>query len=304
MIALLAGFVFAPQPAGIIGWLPALLYTATAGLDFLDGYWARRHNTATRMGAVLDQEYDALGILVAAVLVVQWGRLPAAFLYLGAAKYLFSWGIGWRRLRGRPVYPLPPSRLRRRLAGFQMGILAVFLWPIARPPGTVLAELIIGIPLLLGFIRDWMLVSGAFDPEDQTYRKLKTAFHRIAETWLPLLLRAVLAAAAATTAAAVIGQAAAPASWIPAGVAQAGLLMTAYPGLRLALLALLVAGCFTSSVSMLLLLLEGLRIFITRLDPWAAAVVSATLLLFFSGPGPYRLALRRSARPAPGLVKR
>jgi CDP-diacylglycerol--glycerol-3-phosphate 3-phosphatidyltransferase len=297
MIAVLAGFLFEPKPLGIIGWLPALLYTLLATLDFFDGYWARKSNTATRMGELLDQEYDALGILVAVALVIQWGHLPPAFLYIGAAKYVFAWATAWRTLRGRSVYPLAPSYMRRRLAGFQMGILAVFLWPIARPPGTLLAELIIGVPLLLGFIRDWLLASGTLDPEDPDYRRFRDAFYRAGRTWLPLIIRTVLACAAVVIAVSAFRRAALPAAWITAMVRHPETFAVAYTTLRLLLLAVLIAGRFTPPASLLLLLLEAVSIFLGRLDTWGAVIVTSTLLLYLFGPGPYRLRFRFLLRP-------
>jgi CDP-diacylglycerol--glycerol-3-phosphate 3-phosphatidyltransferase len=296
MIALLAGFLFAAKPSGIVGWLPAVLYTLLAVLDFLDGYWARKSNTPTRMGELLDQEYDALGILVAVILVIQWGHLPLAFLYIGVAKYVFAGGIAWRSFRGKALYPLPPSYMRRRLAGFQMGILAVLLWPIARPPGTVLAELIVGVPLLLGFIRDWMLVSGALDPADPGYQKIVRTFYKVGRNWLPLIVRAALTIAVVRAGIAMIQGAALTADWIPATVQRADLLIVPYAALRLLLLVVLIAGRFTSPCALLILLLEGLRIFLSRLDPWGALIVSSSLLLYLFGPGPFRLPFRWAER--------
>jgi CDP-diacylglycerol--glycerol-3-phosphate 3-phosphatidyltransferase len=296
MIATLAGFLFKPKPSGILGWLPALLYSLLAILDFFDGYWARRSNTQTRMGELLDQEYDALGILISMVLVIQWGHLPIAFLYIGVAKYVFAGGIAWRLYRGAAVYPLPPSYMRRRLAGFQMGILAVFLWPIAHPPGTLLAELIIGVPLLLGFIRDWLLASGALDPEDPDYRKIKEIFYRAGRHWLPLIIRGVLVAAALQMGLTAFRGEALPAAWIPAWIPRPELVTLLYAAVRLLLLLVLIAGRLTSPSALVLLLLEGLRIFLSRLDPWGAVIVSAALLLYLFGPGPFRLSFPFSRR--------
>ncbi|MBN2554097.1 MAG: CDP-alcohol phosphatidyltransferase family protein [Spirochaetales bacterium] len=298
MIAVLAGFLFAPKPTGIIGWLPALLYTLLATLDFFDGYWARRSNTATRMGELLDQEYDALGILVAVILVVQWGHLPPVFLCIGAARYVFAWALAWRTLRGRPVYPLAPSYMRRRLAGFQMGILAVFLWPIARPPGTLLAELIIGVPLLLGFIRDWLQASGALDLEDPVYRRLRDAACLVRGTWLPLIIRVVLAVAAAAIGVSALRGTTLPAAWMAEMVRRPGTFAAACTTLRLLLLAVLIAGRWTSPAALLLLLLEAPRIFLGRLDPLEAVIVTAALLLYLFGPGRRRLRLRFPVRPS------
>lgn len=298
MIAILAGFLFAPKPLGLLGWLPAALYSLPAILDFFDGYWARKSNTQTRLGELLDQEYDALGILVAVVLVIQWGHLPVPFLYIAVAKYVFAAGISWRSFRGKAVHPLPPSYMRRRLAGFQMGILAVFLWPIARPPGTILAELIIGVPLLIGFIRDWLLVSGALDPDDPVHRKIKNHFYNVGSRWLPILIRAVLAAAVVQIGVSTLQQSAVAPAWIPETIFRGGLPALLFTSVRVLLLVVLVSGRFTSPAALAVLLLEGLRIFLSRLDPWAAVIVSAALLLYLFGPGPFRLRFRFPVRTA------
>jgi len=192
--------------------------------------------------------------------------------------------------------------MRRRLAGFQMGILAVFLWPIARPPSTLLAELIIGVPLLIGFIRDWLLVSGALDPDDPVYRKTKNHFYNVGNRWLPLLIRAVLMGTAVQIGVSTLQQSAGAPAWIPATIPQGELLALLYTALRLLLLVVLVSGRFTSPAALALLLLEGTRIFLSRMDPWAAVIVSASLLLYLFGPGPFRLSfrlpLRTSSNPA------
>jgi CDP-diacylglycerol---glycerol-3-phosphate 3-phosphatidyltransferase len=292
LIVILAGFLFAPQPAGLLGWLPAALYSLLAILDFFDGYWARKSGTQTHLGELLDQEYDALGILIAVILVIQWGVLPIPFLTVAVARYVFAAGTAWRSFRGKAVHPLPPSYMRRRLAGFQMGILVVFLWPVARPPGTVLAELIIGVPLLLGFIRDWLLVSGALDPEKPGYRKIRKIFYNIGSRWLPPAVRVVLAVAAMQTGLEAFRQAAFSQIWIPETIPQRELLALLHAAVRLLLLAILVSGRFTSPAALGVLLLEGLRIFMSRMDPWAAVIVSAALLLYLFGPGPFRLRFR------------
>lgn len=157
-----AGFLaMLPLQASTV-WLyvPAVLYTVAAALDGLDGYVARRQQQTTRLGTELDTVLDAFGLLVAPLFAVFTGKLPVIYLLVSAAYYLFQWGIRWRRQRGRPVYALPPSQIRRTLAGAQMVLVAFALWPPL--PGAVTQWLGIAlmIPLLLGFCRDWLHVSG------------------------------------------------------------------------------------------------------------------------------------------------
>ena len=96
-LGLLAGFVFLPQPSGGLAWLPALLYTLAIMADYLDGYFARLTHHATVLGEILDIEFDALGILMATSLAVHYGQLPWWYLPIGLSRYLFLFGIWWRR---------------------------------------------------------------------------------------------------------------------------------------------------------------------------------------------------------------
>ncbi|RIK34183.1 MAG: hypothetical protein DCC57_24485, partial [Chloroflexi bacterium] len=41
LLALVAGFLFAPRPPGWLAWMPALLYTVARLVDYIDGYVAR-----------------------------------------------------------------------------------------------------------------------------------------------------------------------------------------------------------------------------------------------------------------------
>ena len=66
MIAILAGFLLAPKPTGIFGWLPALLYTLLASLDFLDGYGLKPGSPCIDAGLAIEDsgERDFWGSLL------------------------------------------------------------------------------------------------------------------------------------------------------------------------------------------------------------------------------------------------
>jgi CDP-diacylglycerol--glycerol-3-phosphate 3-phosphatidyltransferase len=120
------------------------------------------------MGASLDTVFDALGLVVAPLLAVLYAKVHWSYLLVSVAYYLFQTGVYWRRRHGRVVYPLPPNILRRTLAGFQMGYVAVALWPPFHSSITIPAGFGFMIPVLLGFLVDWLLVSGriAASPEN------------------------------------------------------------------------------------------------------------------------------------------
>lgn len=208
MIALLLGFFTSPRPEGGLAWLPGILYTLATIADLFDGYLARITHHSTRLGEMLDLKLDGLGVLVAALLAVSYGQVPAWYLLVGLARILFVAGIWLRQRLGKPVYDLAPSASRRPVAGVQMGFLAVMLWPLFSPPGTHLAASLFALPFLTGFVRDWLGVSGAIkrpgaglaeESLSSSWKNLAAGRlivgpWRLLDVWLPLFLRISLVA--------------------------------------------------------------------------------------------------------------
>ncbi len=160
LLAFLAGFLLLPQPTESLVWLPAGLYGAAALTDYADGTVARLTDHVTTLGARLDTEFDALGILIAPLLAVLYGQLPVWYLSVSAARYLFVLGRWVRRRRGLSVSDLPARPSRRPLAGLQMAFLSVVLSPAVGPPLTTVAAVLVAVPFIAGFVRDWLYVSG------------------------------------------------------------------------------------------------------------------------------------------------
>ena len=160
IIALLVGFLFIDQPAGIWAWLPVTLYFISDLTDFFDGYLARVSGMVTRLGETLDMNNDALGVLVATLLAFQYGTVPWWYLPFGFARYLFLLGLFLHQRKGLPLYPLKPSSTRRFFAGAQMGFITVMLMPVLGPPGTHLAATLFLVPFLAIFLIDYLDVTG------------------------------------------------------------------------------------------------------------------------------------------------
>ena len=187
-----AGFVFLPRPPGNLAWAPMFLVTLGELLDYFDGYLALKMDHVTELGESLDLEFDSLGMLVGSGLAVWYGVLPWPFLIIGAASYLFRFGI-WVRLRAsKPVRELYASTSRRPIAGLMMGYLSVMLWPIVGPPATIIAGLFFLAPFLASFIRDWLVVSEAVDPNGEVYVRWRVRARSILLWWMPLPVRATL----------------------------------------------------------------------------------------------------------------
>jgi len=200
LICFLAGFLFSPWPQGWIAWMPGILYSLAALADLFDGYLARRYSQVTRFGEILDMRLDGLGVLIACILLVQYGQVPAWYLLVGLARYLFIFGIWTRRQLGKPIYELTPNITRRPFAGVQMGFIAVVLFPVFSPPGTALVAALIALPFLVGFALDWLLVSGArMRSEDDSIsidakirariKQLPMSFNEVNTKWLPIVFR-------------------------------------------------------------------------------------------------------------------
>ena len=191
LLMLLAGFLFAPQPMGALAWAPALLYTLARLVDYVDGYVARLTHHETKLGGILDMEFDGLGVLIAVLLAIAYGHLPLWYLPLAFSRQLFIFGIWLRRRQGWPVYEMPPSANRRIIAGYQTGFLTVTLWPGFAPPISTVAALIFGGVLTVSFVRDWLVVSGSIDPSTAAYIRIRAAIKHVVEGWLPVAGRGV-----------------------------------------------------------------------------------------------------------------
>ncbi len=190
-IGLLAGFLFQSRPIGWLAWAPFFINLLANATDFFDGYAARLSGQVTELGRKLDLDLDGRGLLVVSLLAVQYGAVPAWFLLVGLARYLFLFGLWLRQRRGLPVHELAPRRGRRALAGAQMGLTTALLAPILGPPETMLAAALFTIPFLFFFLLDWLQVNGGLPAYFSTpdWRRVQLLISR----WPPLALRGLAA---------------------------------------------------------------------------------------------------------------
>lgn len=174
-------------------WIPGILYLSVALADLLDGYIARKQNHKTELGEKLDMATDAAGLLVAGLLAVVLGRLPPAYLLVGMAYYLYSFGIWWRQRRGLPVLAWRARPYARIIAGCQMGLVAMVLLPIFDSTFSFIAGYLFMTPLLLGFIRDWLVISGRLATDGCQQAPIDRQMRSLMQ-WLSPILRLLLLA--------------------------------------------------------------------------------------------------------------
>ena len=119
LVAGVAGFLFLPEPTGWHAWLPGSLYVLAVFADYIDGYLARLHNSASEFGAALDRNFDAFTTLIGSLLGILYGHLPSWYFVVGLAFYVFSLATWIMKKSGREVLELPRSNYRRIVGRFQ-----------------------------------------------------------------------------------------------------------------------------------------------------------------------------------------
>jgi CDP-diacylglycerol--glycerol-3-phosphate 3-phosphatidyltransferase len=200
LTAFLLGFLGLDPAEERLVWAPAILYTAVALLDHGDGRLARRGGTATRLGEHLDVEYDAFGNLTAYAVAVHAGRLPIAFVAVGALRYIYATGLWLWARGGRKLVGLPPSTARRVVASLQSGFLCGALSPIVDASALTVAGAVLATALLASFARDGLAAVGVLESQSAAARVAEKRFRDVAFGFLPIPLRFGVAALAVSRA--------------------------------------------------------------------------------------------------------
>jgi CDP-diacylglycerol---glycerol-3-phosphate 3-phosphatidyltransferase len=161
VISLVAGFALWPAPSGGARWFPGALYAVAALTDRADGAIARRTNGVSALGAKLDVATDAVGLFVAPLVGVRWGRLPPWYLALALAYPAFRLALRARRSRGLPVYVerLKRDPRARFFAGVQMVVVAAALLPVLPRALAWTAATVAMLPTLALFVGEWRLAT-------------------------------------------------------------------------------------------------------------------------------------------------
>lgn len=249
LYGLLAGFLVVPAPRGAWAFAPGVLYTVASLTDLLDGRLARSRGRTTDLGAKLDVEVDSLGILIAFILGVKFGQLPAGFAAVGGLFYAYRLLLWLWRRRGGTVHALPYSAWRATIGGFEVGFLCVMLWPVFGPPYTTAVGAAITLPVLASFLWDGLIALGVLDPDTAAHQRATRRLRRLLLGVLPRGLRVGAGVAAALLLVDVVGQGASVGTTAGAvGVAAAAAATALGWGRWRAPLALLVTSALFSLV--------------------------------------------------------
>jgi CDP-diacylglycerol--glycerol-3-phosphate 3-phosphatidyltransferase len=193
LIACTGGFLFQKLPTEGLAAIPAGCYALSAIIDRLDGFAARRTGQVSQMGMELDTVFDALGLAIAPLLAVWYGKIHWSYLLVSCAYYLFKYGQRYRQKKSLPLFALKPKLSRRAIAGFQMGFIAVVLFPMFQPPATQLAGFAFMLPVLVGFLIDWLVVSGRISDKSFINHQFLERGEKLISIFTQPALRVILA---------------------------------------------------------------------------------------------------------------
>jgi hypothetical protein len=159
---------------------------------------------------------------------------------------------------------------RRGFAALKMGFIFVILLPPFRPPGTHLGAAAFGIPFVVGFIWDWLIVSGVLHPDSGAkFLRLK----KVILKWAPLIPRIL-------------------AVWLILDPIQEhlqakGLMGLAY--LEIGVTAFLAMGIWPRTTAILAVILVGVSQVIAPLTPGQLSLIVVYISLIFLGTGAFTL---------------
>jgi CDP-diacylglycerol--glycerol-3-phosphate 3-phosphatidyltransferase len=176
---------------GVLGWGAGVLYLLVGLADILDGFVARKQQRITELGQKLDIETDAAGLLAASMVGVALGGLPLLYLVVAFLYYFFIFGLWLRKRQELPVTGLIQRPYGRIIAGCQMGLVALVLFPVFAPVYTKLGALIFMIPFLLGFLRDWLVISCRVQTDDTQQCRLDVLCGRTLKSGVALAARSL-----------------------------------------------------------------------------------------------------------------
>jgi phosphatidylglycerophosphate synthase len=145
-VLLAAVLVFLVDPWSVV-WVALVAVL----LDGVDGWVARRTQTATAFGERFDMEADAALILVLAVLAWRYGKAGPWVLLSGLLRYVFvAAGWIWPWIRA----PLASTLRGKIICVVQVGALIVAIAPTIAPPTSSLVAAVGLLALCYSFLVD------------------------------------------------------------------------------------------------------------------------------------------------------
>jgi phosphatidylglycerophosphate synthase len=155
--ALVAGLLPLAAAPHAASWPVIAVAVLALALDGVDGWAARRYRTASAFGSRIDQELDAVFMLLLSVLAWRSGAAGAWVLLAGLWRYIF---LVLTKLSTAFAGALPPSSRRRAICPIVLGGFILALTPGLPAPAAAIVATASVILLSASFIADilglWM----------------------------------------------------------------------------------------------------------------------------------------------------
>jgi CDP-diacylglycerol--glycerol-3-phosphate 3-phosphatidyltransferase len=175
----------------------------------------------------------------------------------------------------------------------QMGFMSVVLWPILPAGALTIAGTLFAIPTALGFLRDWLVVSGRLDPDQSRYRAVQRWLVTASRVYAPPLLRLTVAGGMALVYAAAWPRIWQPETWQALfagwGVPGAGAIALFLALLGFATTAAVTLGWLGRVAALFLLFPLGFDIVANGLAWYSGAALGADIAILLLGTGPLSL---------------
>jgi CDP-diacylglycerol--glycerol-3-phosphate 3-phosphatidyltransferase len=108
-------------PNRICTFIAAMLFSAAAITDYLDGFYARKRNLVTTLGTVMDPVADKLLVSTAFIMLTSLGWVPAWMACIIIGRELAVTGL--RNIIAEKGEDLSASKLGKYKTGFQIAAL-------------------------------------------------------------------------------------------------------------------------------------------------------------------------------------
>lgn len=156
------------QTLPVADFIAAMLFILASATDWVDGYYARKHNLITNLGKFLDPMADKLLVTAAFILLIEMEMVPAWIVIIIISREFAVTGL--RLVAAGEGLVLAAGKMGKWKTVFQLAAISVLLlhnFPFAYigfPVGTILLYVALALTVVSGvdyFIKNWHVMKGS-----------------------------------------------------------------------------------------------------------------------------------------------
>ncbi|WP_117148774.1 CDP-diacylglycerol--glycerol-3-phosphate 3-phosphatidyltransferase [Paraliobacillus zengyii] len=152
----------------VVDFIAAMLFILASATDWVDGYYARKHNLITNLGKFLDPMADKLLVTAAFILLIEMEMVPAWIVIIIISREFAVTGL--RLVAAGEGLVLAAGQMGKLKTVFQLAAISVLLlhnFPfsyIGFPFGSILLYVALALTVVSGvdyFIKNWHVMKGS-----------------------------------------------------------------------------------------------------------------------------------------------